>query len=338
VTPSTAYLSRHREIRIDGYAVDWTPATRVDLGPDVVLSNLSAPLPSVLVADFGVAATAALGPRDVLVVDGDAGALVASKALSIVPPATLTLRGGAVAQGSIALMHLHVDDPSVPLDTTVTKDPFGNVTYTNLAPSLAAGLSAVVTKATELDADLELFVDVSATGTSDFDLGSGGADAGAVERFPIPGALDVAARTPLALTAGAPITGTVASPYATTLAIYAPTSSTPTIVDFQATSTGAGADPAVLLLPTSGAWSGQLLGGATATWPGRSARRSTPCTSTTAGRRDSSPSPSPRRPPRRRPQPAPPTRRMPEPSLRARSPSCSPGACSRRPRRKTGYA
>lgn len=265
VTPSTAFLARHHEIRIDGYAVAWTNATRVDLGPDVTISNLSAPVPDLLVVDFGVAATAAQGPRDVLVVDGDGGALVAVGALSIAPPASLAVTGGALAQGSIALAHLHVDDPSVPLDTTATKDPFGNVTYTNLALS-ASGISGSITKAAALDADIELFVDVTTTGAHDFDLLSGAAGSAQVEHFPIPGALDVTARAPARLAAGAPLTGPVAAPYATTLARYTPTSATPTIVDFQATSTAGGADPAVLLLPASGAWRDELIGGATATW------------------------------------------------------------------------
>lgn len=265
VTPSQVFLARHAEVKVDGYSTAWTDAAQVELGAGITVTNLSAPAPDLLVVDFGVAADAGVGPRDVAVLEADGGALVDRGALALEPPVAMTFQG-TLAQGSLALAHLAVVDPSIPLDTTFTVDPFGNPTFTDLAPALPLGISATVLTASSYAADLELFIDEPTTGMVDFDLASGVPGSGDVFEFPLPAAMTIAPRTPVALSPGVPVTGTVASPYATGLFSYTPASPSLAILDFSAASTATGAEPAVLLLPVSGKWSDELTGGALATW------------------------------------------------------------------------
>ncbi|MGD0527975.1 MAG: hypothetical protein ABSE49_22770, partial [Polyangiaceae bacterium] len=265
ITPSHAFLARHTEILVGGYSTAWTAATTVDLGPGIVVTNLSAPAPSLLAVDFGVAATATPGPRDVVVLDADGGSLVASGALTLDPPIALSF-SGTLAQGSIVVAHVTVLDPTIPLDTTATTNPFGVPTYTNLAPELSAGLSATVLAATADTADVQLFIDTTASGAGDFDLVSGPPDASSDTDFPAPAGVNVTARSGTALTAGASLNGSVDAEYATGLFVYTPPSAALAIVDFSATSAASGADPAVLLLPSSGSWTDELTGGGIATW------------------------------------------------------------------------
>ncbi|HEX3346383.1 MAG TPA: hypothetical protein VHS09_17485, partial [Polyangiaceae bacterium] len=170
MTPSHAYLARHRELVVDGYSTRWTAATKVDLGPDVTVTNLSAPEPNLLAVDFAVDPTATPGPRDVTVVDGDGdgGALIAAGALTLDPPVALTF-DGTLAAGSIVVAHLTVLDPTIPLDTTIATNAFGVPTFTDLAPAVPAGLSGTVVGATALGADLQLFIDATVSGTEGFD-------------------------------------------------------------------------------------------------------------------------------------------------------------------------
>jgi hypothetical protein len=265
VTPAHVFLARHSEIRVDGYSTSWTSSTRVDLGPGVSITNLSAPSPNLLAVDFAVDATATPGPRDVTVLDVDGGAVVGQGALSLDPPIALTFEG-TLAEGSIVVAHVTVLDPSIPLDTTVATNAFGVPTYTNLTPTLPAGLSATVTGATAFTADVQLFIDATQSGADGFDLVSGPpGNTGDVD-FPLPAGVNVAARAPVPLTPGATASGSVDTTYATGLFAYTPPSDALSIVDFSVTSAASGGEPAVLLLPATGRWSDELTGGATATW------------------------------------------------------------------------
>ena len=265
VTPDHAYLARDREILVRGYSTRWTNATKVDLGPGVTVTNVSAPLPDLMSVDFGVEPAAAPGPRDVTVDDADAGTLVGKGALTLDSPVALTF-DGTLAQGSIAIAHVQLVDTSLPLDTTLVTDPFGRSTLADLAPVLPEGLSGSVLDATALETDLELFIDEPVTGPLSFDLVSGPPGSAADVHFPAPQAIDVAARSPAPLPAGTLLTGSVASKYATALYEYEPPSAAPTILDFAATSLTGGGDAAMLLLPASGRWADELTGGAVATW------------------------------------------------------------------------
>ena len=265
VTPSHAFLARHREILVTGYSTSWTPRTQVDLGPGVSITNLSAPRPDLLAVDFGVDTTAAPGPRDVRILEGDGGTVIGRGALTLDPPIALTF-DGTLAQGSIVVAHLTVLDPSIPLDTTSTVNPFGVATFTNLVPVLPGGLSATVIAASAYAADVQLFIDTRTSGANGFDLASGPPGNAGNVHFPLPAGVDVAARAGTPLTPGATVISSVDTKYATALFEYAPVSAALSIVDFSATAATSGADPAVLLLPPTGRWSDELTGGAVATW------------------------------------------------------------------------
>jgi hypothetical protein len=265
VTPSHAFLARHTEIVVNGYSTSWTSSTQVDLGAGIAITNLSAPAPNFLAVDFAVDATAKPGPRDVIVIEGDASVLVGRGALTLDPPVALTF-DGTLATGSIVVAHMAVLDPSTPLDTTATTNAFGVPTYTNLTPVLPVGLSATVIAATPLTADLQLFVDATTSGADDFDLLSGPPASAADAAFPLPAGMNVAARAGIPLTTDAAVTGSVDTTYATGLFVYTPPSGALSIVDFSATSAASAGQPAVLLLPATGRWSDELTGGAVATW------------------------------------------------------------------------
>jgi hypothetical protein len=259
------FLARHREILIHGYSASWTQGTQVDLGPDVTVTNLSIPVPNLIVVDFGVDATATPGPRDVTVVEPDGGAIVGMGALSLDSPIALTFEG-TLAEGSIVVAHMTVLDTTIPLDTTSTTNPFGVPTFTNLTPALPAGLSATVLGATAFTADVQLFIDATTFGADRFDLVSGPPGDSTNVDFPLPAGVNVAARAGIPLAAGASVSGSVDATYATGLFVYTPASDALSIVDFSATSAASGGEPAVLLLPASGRWSDELTGGAAATW------------------------------------------------------------------------
>jgi len=265
VTPSHAFIARHREILVDGYSTSWTAATRVDLGAGVVITNLSAPGPNLLAVDFGVDPTATPGPRDLTIVDADGGATVSRGALELDPPIALTF-DGTLAEGSIVVAHLTVLDTTIPLDTTATTDPFGVPTFTHLTPLLTTGLSATVFAATAFTADVQLFIDATTSGADGFDLVSGPPGNTSNAHFPLPGGVNVAARAGIPLAAGAVVHGSVDTKYATGLFVYTPSSPALSIVDFTATAAASGGDPAVLLLPATGRWGDLLTGGSAATW------------------------------------------------------------------------
>jgi hypothetical protein len=262
VAPARAFLARHTEIVVSGYSAHWDGSTRVDLGPGITITNTSAPQPDMLVVDFAVDPSAAAGPRDVTVVQADGGTETAPLALDVEPPITLTF-DGTLAQGSVAVAHVALVDPSIELDATSTQDPFGNLSFPDLKPALPAGLSGTVVAATPHGADVELFIDETTTGVRDFDLVSS-PPGSAVTHYPRPAGVTVAARAPVALTPGQPANGAIAAKYGTALYAYTPPSADLSILDFTAASTGA--DPAVLLLPASGWWSDELDGGSLVTW------------------------------------------------------------------------
>ena len=265
ITPSHVFLARHREILVHGYSTRWTAATQVDLGPGIAITNLSAPEPNLLAVDFGVDPTAAPGPRDVTILDADAGTTVSPGALTLVPPIALTF-DGTLAEGSIVVAHLTAVDTSIPLDTTATMNAFGVPTFTHLTPLLPTGLSATVFAATAYTADVQLFIDATTSGAETFDLVSGPPGDPTDAHFPLPAGVNVAARTGVPLSAGVAVGGSVDTPYATGLFVYTPPSEALSILDFGATTAASGGDPAVLLLPASGRWSDELTGGSAATW------------------------------------------------------------------------
>jgi hypothetical protein len=266
VSPSTVFLARSTQITIEGAFTSWTSGASVDLGAGVTVGSATLASSQSLVVDVTVSPTASPGPRDVTVLEPEGGAGTTDPGgLTLAPPVVLAF-DGTLAQGSIVVAHVRVVDDAIALDTTSAMDPLGDVTYVDLAPDLSPGISGTVLAATATTADVQLFIDEMTTGAADFDLVSGPPGDAGDAHFPSPGGVSVAARSPASLVAGTPATGSVGAKYATSLFEYTPSSASPLIVDFSASSTATGATPAVLLLPASGAWSDELTGGPLATW------------------------------------------------------------------------
>lgn len=251
IQPAGAFLARTAHITISGYATSWTDATTVDFGTGIKVANVHAASPTALVADITVDKTAAAGPRDVTVND-KAGKTTYKQAFTIKPPATVQMQG-SLAQGSIAIANIKLEDLSTPFDTTGTQNPLtGQVTYTNLALTAPAGVTASIQTASSNAVSILLLTDVdAAAAAADLVLVSGPAgDAANDVEFPTPGGLTVTARTPTALGAAA-ATGSIKNAFDSALFSYT-AGSTTAIVDITASSTATGANPSFALLPKSG--------------------------------------------------------------------------------------
>jgi hypothetical protein len=251
VQPASAFLARSAHVTISGYATSWTDSTKVDFGAGVTVSNVHAASPTALVADLAIDKSAATGPRDVVVTDGSTKETY-KQAFTVAPPAALSIQGTA-AQGSLLLATLKLQDESTPFDTSGTTDPLtGAVTYTNLALTPPAGVTASIASATSNSVVFSMEIDVDAkAGAADLDLLSGPAgDTTNDVDFPLPGGLTVATRTAAALGAS-PASGTLAHAFDSTLYSYTP-SGTLAIVDFSASATASGSQPTFALLPSSG--------------------------------------------------------------------------------------
>jgi hypothetical protein len=250
IEPSTAFLARQSHVTISGYATSWTSTTTVDFGAGITVANVHAASPTAIEADITIAATAPLGPRDVVVTDGTTKETY-SQGVTIAPPATMTLQG-SLAQGSILFVNLELQDQSTPFDTTGSTDPLsGETTYTNLNFAVPNGVTPLIETATSNNVQILLTVDTDATvGAADLDLLSGPVGVTTDAEFPVPGGLTVTAQTATALGAS-PATGNVKSAYASALYSYAPSASL-SIVDITASSSVSGANAGFALLPKSG--------------------------------------------------------------------------------------
>jgi hypothetical protein len=255
VEPSTAYLARTAHVTVSGYGTAWTDKTTIDFGMGITVSNVHAASPTALVADIAIDKAAAMGPRDVVVNDTPANETY-KQAFTVSAPAALTLQG-SLAQGSIAIANIQLQDQSTPFDTTSQSDPFGDVTYTNLAVTTPAGVTAQIESATTTSIQVLLTVDVDATAAAaDFDLLSGPAADPTDADFPVPGGLTVTAQKATALTA-TPAMGNINAAYGSVLYSYTPGAAL-SIVDISASSNVTNASPGFVLLPSTGHFSDSL--------------------------------------------------------------------------------
>ena len=250
VQPSGAFLARQAHVTVSGYATSWTDATSLDFGAGITVANVHAASPTALVADITVDPAAALGARDVVVTDG-ASKETYKEAFTVAAPAGVTFEG-SFAQGAIAIANVALADVSTPFDTTAEQDPLsGELTYTNLAVTTPAGVTAEIESASGNSVQILFLIDLDAdTKAADFDLVSGAAGDPTDAHFPVPGGLTVKARTAVALT-GQPATGSIATAYDSALYSFTPGGSL-AIVDFAATSSVSGANAGFALLPKSG--------------------------------------------------------------------------------------
>jgi hypothetical protein len=250
VTPTSAFLARTLDVTISGSNSAWTDKATADFGADVKVEKVVVASPSALVATITVAATAALGPRDVTVRDGDASATFKG-AFKIEAPLKITTTG-TLAQGSVVSVRARGLDFETPFDTTATGDGlFTPLTFTNIAVSGPAGTNTNVDNVSDYVVDYTLLVDVTAPpATVDVSIDSG--PSGDTLSFPYPAAFKIAARTPKTAAPNATTTDMLANAGDSALFMYTPSSATLKILDLTTTATDANASPAAYFLPKSG--------------------------------------------------------------------------------------
>jgi len=246
VFPGSAFLGGSVEVTLSGFATAWDDTTTLSFGDGVTVSNLRVASPTALIATIDVASSATMGLRDVSVSTGET-ALTYAQGFKIGSPIAVEAQGD-VAQGSIFLATIRNLNPAVPFDATSTGDGlFSPIEFTNVSVSAPAGVVVQVNNVTPTSVDVAVLVDGDmAVGAVALEVLSG--PSGAEVSFPNPMALDLAARTPKALTANADTDFTLAKAFGSeyvTLSVPAGLH----IVDLSATS-GTGA-PALAMLGAS---------------------------------------------------------------------------------------
>jgi len=271
VIPEHTFLARNAEVTVSGYATNWSATSKptVDFGANIKVTNVIVASATSLVVDITTDGKAAVGLRDVKVTDAK-GTETYAKAFNVLSPLSVSFQG-VTAQGGIMLATIRNLDIENPFDTTSSTDPnTGATTYPNLAINLpagvmnqgfysfdpSAGFAAGTPTATEIP--LVLTIDVNAkAGMTDLDVVSGppsadgGVGAGQVD-FPMPGGMNVQARTATALTSGTAASATIANAGDTALFSLTPASSAMTILDW--TSTPSSTYASISLLPDPGSW------------------------------------------------------------------------------------
>lgn len=204
VLPNVVYPQRRLQVTVSGDNTDWDAATTVRFGDGIDVVRQIVASPTAIVADIDVSGTAALGPRDVTVVDG-AETLVYGQAFEVRAPLEVTVRGD-VAQGSLIVVDVIQRDPSAPFDTTQTCDLFG-CRYTGVDAQFdLAGIDARLQVVGPNWLTLWALLDVNAeTGASALVLDSGPPAARVTSVAP--DALDVSTRGPKALVEGVNVGG-----------------------------------------------------------------------------------------------------------------------------------
>ena len=204
VIPGMVFLGRDNSITVSGFGTEWTDATTLDFGDGMSVTGLSVASPTALVANVTTTQTAALGPRDVTVSDGE-NSLSYLNSFSVVAPLDVTGTVGSVAQGSIIQVHAEQRDVTTPFDNATDTD--GN--YPNLVIA-GPGTPGIVSSATPFSVDGLLLFDVNAA-TGPLTVGVQSGQATAITSVH-PDAVDVQARTAQVLAAGSNTPANVAQP------------------------------------------------------------------------------------------------------------------------------
>ena len=261
VTPSLAYLARTLDVTVSGSGTAWSGQTAVDFGPKIKVNKVIAASATGLLVNVTIAPDAALGRRDVAVMDGSGRTETFQGALEIAAPLAV-LTGGTLAQGSVISVRARGLDFETPFDTTATGDGFFTpFVYTNVGITTSAGDGAQIDSVADYVIDSTIFVDVKAkAGGVDVDIASG--PSGDSIEFPAPAALAIAARSPQAVTPGAATNDMLAHLGDSLLYAYTPASSALEIVDFTITATDVNASPAGYFLPKSGSFADIFAAGA----------------------------------------------------------------------------
>lgn len=248
IVPNKVFLARSLDVTVSGFNTNWTEATKVDFGAGIVVLKQTIASPTAIVATIEVGDDAALGARDVNVVDAD-GTSTYKGAFKIESPLDLVLTG-TVAQGSILVTKAKQLDLATPFDSTSTGDGFFEpIVYTNLTTAGSAGINSTVEAVDLYSADLLVLVDIDApAGPGDITVHSG--PLGDTLASPAPGSVDIAARMPDAIPEGGSVKGNIASPLATLLYSFTPTS--PGLYSITASASSQDANPNLAVLPKSG--------------------------------------------------------------------------------------
>jgi hypothetical protein len=252
IIPSSVFLGRATQVNVIGDGTNFTDdlgPDRVNFGEGIEVTDVVVASPTSLLVTLNVAADAPSEARDVNV-----GGFTHKNVFQAVTPLDLGLVGTA-AQGSMIIASARNLDVRAPFDSTFTGDGFFTpIVYTNINIDTPAGVVAEVTNVSDYKLDGLLFIDVDATaGQSDFTVVSGlGANA---ITSPAPKAYDIAARTPVDITPGAPVAVNIANEGDSHLFKYTPGGATTKIVTLSAAAADPYALPAFFLLPQSGKFS-----------------------------------------------------------------------------------
>ena len=248
IVPNKVFLSRMVDITISGFNTNWTDATKLDFGNGVIVVNQTIASPTAIVATIEVNENAAVGARDVNVIDAD-GTRTYKGAFKIETPLDLTL-SGTVAQGSILVTQAKQLDLATPFDTTSTGDGFFDpFVYPNILVSGSSGINATVETVNLYSTDLLVFLDVDVpAGPGDLTVYSG--PLGDALASPAPASIDVVARTPEVIPENGSVKSNFTVPFGTLL--YSFTPSAPGLYSIAATASSPDANPNLVVLPKSG--------------------------------------------------------------------------------------
>jgi hypothetical protein len=249
VQPSTVYLGRTLDVHLSGFDTMWTDTTQLSLGDGITVNKVTAASPTGLTANITIDPHAAVGMRDLTVMDGSSNELFKST-FDVEPPVKVTIQG-TLAQGALAVLHVDLQDKDNFFDSTNVPGFLGPPTFTNVDITAPAGVTFGVTSVTPTTVDATIFVDVDAAPTTvDFDLKSGPPMGGTIVHHVIPMGLTVAARTAMPLNAGSN-TGMAMGPYDSVLYTFSPAAGGH-ITSLKVTGGGQSSAPGFILLPKSG--------------------------------------------------------------------------------------
>lgn len=253
ISPARAFLARKAELTISGVATKWSSTTTVDFGAGVTVDKVTAATPDALVVNVTIAATAAPGPRDVVVHDGSATETYKA-AFHLDSPISFTT-AGALAQASFhPLSSVKMLDVSTPLDPT--QNALG--VFTNLSATSAGGRLVIASVGVNNNSLAGLLlVDVSATATPQtLTVNSGPATD--LTTSPLPAAYTPVARIgmPIGLPVGGAttsVTQTIAAAGDSSLYTVTPTAAV-TLHEIAWTGPTGSTRRPLFVLPKSGRW------------------------------------------------------------------------------------
>jgi hypothetical protein len=258
IVPSGVYLGRSVEITVSGFGTKWDSSTTVDFGSGVTVTKVIAASATALLVEATIAADAVVGMRDVTVTS--ASTMEVYKGAFHIDSPIRVVMTGAVEQGGLFSMALHLLDTTTPFDTTQTGDGFFTpLAYPNLAVATGnTGVTLSVSSVSAFEVDIFGEVDVQAPATSaSLTITSG--PMGATIVSPAPN-FSVMARAATPIMAGASSNATLSGALDSALySVAAPDS--PTLFQVALTP-GTAPDPGVAVLPASGKWSGLVTNGA----------------------------------------------------------------------------